>query len=167
MMTNTVGSRIKHARERAGLTQAELGERLGVDQTYVSRWERDEITPRGSTRLKIANALGVRTEWLRTGEGAMDFPMRDPILQNMAASAEDVAVMRETRDNLRVDVAESFQELLTTALTLVQDVAHEKNVVLPAAKQSAVAVTLAKMASVTPELLSRETVWGLIQISLA
>jgi len=93
----------------------------------------------------------------------MDFPPSDPLLQGLAARAEDVAVAREQVAAYQTDI----QELLTTALTLVQDVAHEKHVVLPAAKQSAVAVTLAKMASTSPELLSRETVWGLIQISLA
>lgn len=73
MDTTSVGARIKEAREAKGLTQAGLGSRLDppVDQTYVSRWEKGKVTPRGSIRIQIADALGVDVEWLRTGQGQM------------------------------------------------------------------------------------------------
>lgn len=69
MSTNSVGSRIKWAREQAGLTQAQLGALLDTDQAAVSKWESGEISPRGSTRLRIGKALGANYEWLRTGVG--------------------------------------------------------------------------------------------------
>ncbi|WP_306600717.1 helix-turn-helix transcriptional regulator [Geothrix sp. 21YS21S-2] len=67
---DSVGSRIKSAREAKGWTQADLAASLGMgDRSMVSRWETDEAIPRGSTRLKIANALDVENEWIRTGTG--------------------------------------------------------------------------------------------------
>ena len=33
---------LRDARKRAGLTQAELGARLGLDQSYISKYERAE-----------------------------------------------------------------------------------------------------------------------------
>ena len=39
------GDLIKEARLRAGLTQAELGARLGKAQSVIARWERDDVSP--------------------------------------------------------------------------------------------------------------------------
>lgn len=89
MELNSVGKRIKWAREAAGLTQSELGARLGTDQSAVSKWESDEITPRGSTRLRIGNALCVSYEWLRSGEGPVVAP--EPTTQaEINATAEAI-----------------------------------------------------------------------------
>jgi transcriptional regulator with XRE-family HTH domain len=42
MMT---GDLIREARLRAGLTQEELGERIGRPQSVIARWERGAVTP--------------------------------------------------------------------------------------------------------------------------
>lgn len=39
------GDLIREARLRAGLTQAELGERIGKPQSVIARWERGDVTP--------------------------------------------------------------------------------------------------------------------------
>lgn len=44
---------IRQLRTRAGLSQAVLAERLGVDQTAVSRWERGLDAPRLAMRRKL------------------------------------------------------------------------------------------------------------------
>lgn len=44
-------------RRTAGITQAELGEALGVTATTVSRWERGERQPRGRHAVAYLNAL--------------------------------------------------------------------------------------------------------------
>lgn len=49
---------IQQARVRAGLTQAELADRLGTSQAVVSRWERGRRTPTIATLAKIAEAIG-------------------------------------------------------------------------------------------------------------
>lgn len=54
-----IGKNLKRLRERRLLTQAELGERAGVNRDQVSRIERDEVEPRFSTIRKLAGALGV------------------------------------------------------------------------------------------------------------
>jgi transcriptional regulator with XRE-family HTH domain len=76
----TIGSRIRWARGQKGWTQEDLSEEIHMERTMVSRWERDEAVPRGGTRLKLANALGVSTEWLRTGEGPNAPPEPLPLL---------------------------------------------------------------------------------------
>lgn len=52
-----VGERIRLARQRAGLTQKGLAERLGVTYVNISQWESGRRTPKWETLQKIANAL--------------------------------------------------------------------------------------------------------------
>ncbi len=47
-----LGIRIRAARQRAGLTQGELGELLGIQQSSVSQWELGIVEP--SLRLFLA-----------------------------------------------------------------------------------------------------------------
>jgi predicted RNase H-like HicB family nuclease/DNA-binding XRE family transcriptional regulator len=48
---------IKIARERAGLTQDELAQRLGVRQQYISRYEKGVVVPSADRFLKLFEAL--------------------------------------------------------------------------------------------------------------
>lgn len=58
-----VGNRIEQAREQAGLTRAQLAQRLGVAHSTVWRWERDIVLP--VRRLgAIATALGTTVSHL-------------------------------------------------------------------------------------------------------
>ncbi|OOY17420.1 helix-turn-helix transcriptional regulator [Thioclava sp. DLFJ4-1] len=51
------GSAIRDIRRRLGITQIELGERLGVDQGTVSRWERQVENPRPATLARLRSLL--------------------------------------------------------------------------------------------------------------
>lgn len=58
----TIGERIREIRKSRGLTQRELGERLGLSYQSIAQWENDLRKPKSETILKIACALGVRYE---------------------------------------------------------------------------------------------------------
>ncbi len=66
--------RIRTARIRAGLSQAELGKKLGVGRTAVVNWESEVTSTRPSSeRLEgICKVTGVSWEWLATGRGLRD-----------------------------------------------------------------------------------------------
>jgi len=53
------GGRIKELREKAGLTQAQLAAKAGLQQSHVSRLENAEYSPTHKTLEKIASAHGV------------------------------------------------------------------------------------------------------------
>lgn len=57
MTNNTLGENISHFRERAGLSQSELGRRLSVSSQAVSRWEHGGL-PDTALLPKIARELG-------------------------------------------------------------------------------------------------------------
>jgi len=54
-----LGQRIKACREALGLSQARLGEAVGVSLQAVSSWERDEYLPDTARLPLIARALGL------------------------------------------------------------------------------------------------------------
>jgi transcriptional regulator with XRE-family HTH domain len=61
-----VGLNIRRLRLAAGLTQAELSERMGVDRAYVSGLEKGERNPTIITLWHVAKALGVKLQALTT-----------------------------------------------------------------------------------------------------
>lgn len=60
----TTGQRIKAAREQAGLTQVELGDKIGVSGVAVMRYEKDTRQPRYDLLQRIATALNVSVGYL-------------------------------------------------------------------------------------------------------
>ena len=59
-----VGQRIRLARAQAGVTQAQLAERLGVSYQQVNKYERGQNIPSGLAFLDIAQALKASVGWL-------------------------------------------------------------------------------------------------------
>lgn len=53
----SVGQNIKKARKKAGMTQKELAQKLGLSFQSIAQWENDLRNPKVETLRKIANAL--------------------------------------------------------------------------------------------------------------
>ncbi len=58
-LSKKVGKRIKELRERAGLKQFELAEKLEMEPTNLSKIENGVFIPREEKLYKIANSLNV------------------------------------------------------------------------------------------------------------
>ena len=54
-----IGERARSARERLGLNQAEVAERVGISNEVYGRFERGLIAPRLSTLLRLCSVLRV------------------------------------------------------------------------------------------------------------
>lgn len=67
MDSKLVGSQIARLRKEKGLTQNDLGDRLGVSFQAVSKWERGETLPDTSILLDLANALETSVDFILTG----------------------------------------------------------------------------------------------------
>jgi transcriptional regulator with XRE-family HTH domain len=52
------GDIIRDARLRAGLSQTELGQRVGRDRTQIARWERHAVAPSLETLRELVQACG-------------------------------------------------------------------------------------------------------------
>lgn len=60
----SIGKNIKQARKKAGLTQKELGDKLGVSQAAIGQFEKENSNPKLETLHRIAAALRVNIEQL-------------------------------------------------------------------------------------------------------
>lgn len=58
------GKRLKEARERAGLSAAELADSLNVGKNTIWRWEQGERTPSDKDKLRLAQLLGTTVSFL-------------------------------------------------------------------------------------------------------
>jgi len=58
------GERLFHARQRMGLTQAELAEKLGIVQQVVADWERYPCSLKPDQLKRLAEALETSTDFL-------------------------------------------------------------------------------------------------------
>jgi transcriptional regulator with XRE-family HTH domain len=79
-----MSGRIRLARQRAGLSAAELARKLGVSRGAVSQWETDIAAPADRNLRNMARLLGVATEWLQTGRGLAAIPATQTALDPMA-----------------------------------------------------------------------------------
>lgn len=72
----TFGDRLAGARQASGMTQADLGKRLGVKEKTIRAWEDDLAEPRANRLSMVSGLLAVSLSWLLTGEGeGLDGPV--------------------------------------------------------------------------------------------
>ncbi len=70
----TLGKRLEHARERAGMKQKEVAEHFGISSQAVSQWESDRTRPDSQRLASLARLFTLRLDWLLAGEGPMAGP---------------------------------------------------------------------------------------------
>ena len=58
------GARLTEARQRAGLSQAQLAEKVGADRRVVAHWERRSVTLKPEQLIALAAALDMTTDGL-------------------------------------------------------------------------------------------------------
>jgi transcriptional regulator with XRE-family HTH domain len=63
-MGETLGLRIRLARTRTRMSQAELADRIGISRNAMNRIESGLTDPRASRITAIARALGTTTDYL-------------------------------------------------------------------------------------------------------
>lgn len=70
-MSLSIGDRIRQAREHKELEQARLSALVNVATRTLQRWEKNEQVPDSNYLMKLAKCIGIRPEWLLTGQGDM------------------------------------------------------------------------------------------------
>ena len=60
----TSGTIIREARTRAGLSQAELGARVGRDRAQIARWETDAVQPAFEILRELVEACGFELDYV-------------------------------------------------------------------------------------------------------
>lgn len=76
----TVGDRVRAARKHRGLDQKELGDRIGVHEKTVSRWENNKQPIELANLEALATVLRVDFDWLREGDRGEGVKVREPVV---------------------------------------------------------------------------------------
>lgn len=77
-MSSGIGDRVRQARKKRGLSQDALARALEVSKNTIFRWEAGEVTPRGTNLDRLAQVLGVTSDWLMRGQERASGEAPDP-----------------------------------------------------------------------------------------
>ena len=106
------GPRIAALRREAGLSQAELAQRLGISASAMGMYEQGRREPSMETVVAMARVFGVTTDYLLTGapgEQEQDF---QELLLNRISSADRRLDQRPDRPFSRQELAVLFAAML-------------------------------------------------------
>jgi transcriptional regulator with XRE-family HTH domain len=96
------GDLIKEARLRAGLTQAQLAERLGKAQSVIARWERDDVSPSLETVREVVRACDLELTFFMSRFDDSNVTIIDQNLRMTPAQRFDALKVRVRFHNRRV-----------------------------------------------------------------
>ena len=70
----SIAERIKQLRKSKGLTQKELGRKVGVTSVTISKWELDIAIPKSKSAMELCKVFNIDLQWLMRGSTApIDF----------------------------------------------------------------------------------------------
>lgn len=88
------GERLKELRKKAGLTQSQLGERVGLTKSVISFYEQQERSPSPAVIVRLSEIFHVSTDYLLGVERGRTLDISD-LTKEQAEILEDlVAAMR-------------------------------------------------------------------------
>lgn len=85
----TIGERVQAARKAAGLSQRELGEKLGVSASMIGQYENNLRKPKLETLARIAKALNTYVSELIEPEHWKELDMPDAFSDLTVSAIED------------------------------------------------------------------------------
>lgn len=110
----TTGSRIKEARLRAGMTQSELADKVGVKFSAIHKYEKGLVVNlKRETIMALATALDVRPSWLMCAdlETSPDVqPDEDIVILSRAAKKMTPEERKKLLDMARLMFNEAFDD---------------------------------------------------------
>ena len=108
-----LGKRINELRRASGMTQEELGKKLGVIKQTVSSWEKGISEVRNDTLITLSRLFGVTTDYLLGLEGRDSMETNEKSNEIVHRTGQNIKNLRErkglTQQELavRVDVAQA------------------------------------------------------------
>jgi transcriptional regulator with XRE-family HTH domain len=93
-------------REAAGLTQAQLGERVGVHSSNIAFWELSGTPPRGEVLPKLAQALNVTIDELLGATPPK--PKKQAAKGRLQQVFEEAAKLPRRQQQKIIEMAEAF-----------------------------------------------------------
>ncbi len=115
----TLHSRVKLARRYAGLSQAQLAQRLSVHRSAVTHWELSSKRNPNMAHLRLlAEVVKVQFEWLATGRGEMAL-LTDAL--DTVAAADALLI----EDELEMRLMLAFRDIPTKAKVPLTEIVEQ------------------------------------------
>ena len=112
-VVSVLGARIAALRRDAGLSQAELAQRLQISASAMGMYEQGRREPSAQTLVTMAQALGVTTDYLLTGvPGPDQEDALNQMLLSRITTADRRLDQRGTRPFSRQELAVLFAAML-------------------------------------------------------
>ena len=92
----TTGEIIKAERKKAGLTQVELGKKIGVSGSMIGQWENNLRNPKNESILKLGSVLGESFIEVLYSELKFDLPWQ--LLMKLSGRSDDYIRDLEERE---------------------------------------------------------------------
>jgi len=106
-MNKRLNQNIKNFRGFKGMTQEELGARIGKSKNVISNWERGDNSPDIDSVEKICGALGVTPNQLFGWE---PYPEYEEYVKIMDEKRMELAILEQKRD----EVIDEINKLVST-----------------------------------------------------
>ncbi len=119
---DTLGERMKSAREAAGVSQTQLADAIGTRPNVIWRYENNENEPRSKRLREIARIIRCDPDWLLTGEEPVDsapeiqdYPGLTEFLQTKAGKTvtpDELALLRTLRAATGRPTSDTYRMML-------------------------------------------------------
>ncbi|MBB99563.1 MAG: transcriptional regulator [Rhodobacteraceae bacterium] len=93
---DSIGGRIRRAREAANLSGAQLARRLGIKTATVNAWESGRSEPRANRLTMLAGFLAVSPTWLLYGVG--EAPTDERMTTELSMISASLKNLRDTHE---------------------------------------------------------------------
>lgn len=122
------GTRLKRARKLKHITQRELADLLGVEQSAISNYETNFRLPAASALMEIANNLDVSVSYLLGGEPLGDKTLDgEPDIDSFdSMAASNLVYSRMDLKRFQAEFLENLmQKRFTDAYEIIRDISHD------------------------------------------
>ncbi|MBR2684877.1 MAG: helix-turn-helix domain-containing protein [Erysipelotrichaceae bacterium] len=114
----TFGEKLKEARKKAGLTQEELAELIGISRAAVAKWETDNGLPDIENLKTVAGLLDVSVDYLLDDGESLDlYVIKKAIDLNKYGNGEKLSRMKKLEIKERI-VRDTYPDAEIIRLTL-------------------------------------------------
>ncbi len=123
MDEKSIGQKIYELRKKAGYSQEELGERIGVSRQSVSKWELSEAMPSASNLGALSNLFSVTADYfLTTKEDSAQEPnIKDNVSQSDITNGmtEVAATNYKRKHRIAIIVSLSILAVIMATFTVI------------------------------------------------
>lgn len=114
MDTKRVGAFLKELRKENGMTQEQLGERVGVSNKTVSRWETGNYMPPVESLSMLSDIYNISINEILAGERVDDKEFTEIAEKNITATLKELEKENQRFENRMILIL-----VITTVLTII------------------------------------------------